>query len=340
MLRIAAGLVLALFVIPAVAFGQTEPVGRPDTGKALMRSGDQRCDRCHGVDGEGAYGPDLAGTTLTFAQFARAVRQPFGIMPSFTEGQMSDQRLADIRAYFASLPRVATPGPRRQLVPEGASAAQRTYIDFATCGQCHGPEAVGQPRHLAGGAGADWEWFKKTVYEHSSTWPRGHMPNFSRDRLPESVLREVWQYLSVDLGLLADVRASVNAPASSNGNATYTVTVQNFGLKGKGMTAEGLSISVAVPAEATVVSATGTGYQGVRPDPKTGAPTARWSLARLVAAEAQTFTITLSGPAAAAGIAKGSLVSWAKPALREGFPKTVTTEDSVNITAARAAESQ
>jgi hypothetical protein len=235
---------------------------------------------------------------------------------------------------------VSSPGPWRQVVPEGAPAVQRTYINFATCGQCHGPEAVGQPRHLAGGAGADWEWFKKTVYEHSSTWPRGHMPSFSRDRLPESVLKEVWEYLSVDLGLLADVRASVATGTPSGGNVTYTVTVRNFGLRGKGLTAEGLSIAVAVPAQASVVSATETGYQGARPDPKTGASIAHWSVPRLPAAEAQTYTITLSGAGAAAGIAKDSVVSWAKPALREGFPKTVTKEDSVNITVARTVDSQ
>jgi mono/diheme cytochrome c family protein len=331
-----------LLLLPALAFAQAsaEPAGRPDAGQALMRSADQRCDRCHGVNGEGAFGPDLAGTALSFTQFTRAVRQPFGIMPSFTAGQMSDQQLADIRAYFASLPRVAAPGPWRQLIPGDAPEVQKTYIELAMCGQCHGPEAVGQPRHLAGGAGADWEWFKKTVYEHSSTWPRGHMPNFSRSRLPESILKDVWNYLSVDLGLLADVRASANAGVTSGGGVTYTLIVRNFGVKGKGLAAEGMSINLAVPAQSSVVGATGAGYQGVTRDAKTGDSLARWSVPRLAASEAQTYTVTLSGSGAAAGIAKGSTVSWAKPAVREGFPNTRTSDDSVNITVARANESQ
>lgn len=343
MLKIAVGLSVALFVLPVFAQGQAgnvAPVGRPELGKALMRSNDQRCDRCHGVDGEGGYGPDLAGTGLSFAQFRRAVRQPFGIMPSFTEGQISDQQMADIMAYFASLPRVAAPGPWRQPVPEDASPVQKAYIDVAACGQCHGPDAVGQPRHLAGGAGADFEWFKKTIYEHSSVWPRGHMPNFSRDRLPESVLKQIWDYLSVDLGLLADVRASVNTGMPGGGNVTYTLSVQNFGITGKGLAAEGLSIHVAVPADASVVSATGTGYQGIRRDPKMGADIAVWSLPRLAATERHTYTLTLSGARAAAGIAKGSTVSWSKPAVREGFPNTVTHDDSVNLTVTRSAGSQ
>lgn len=343
MLRIALGLSVGLFLLPAFAHGQAgsvDLVGRPDVGKALMRSNDQRCDRCHGVDGQGGYGPDLAGTGLSFAQFRRAVRQPFGIMPSFTEGQISDQQLADIMGYFASLPRVAVPGPWRQLVPEGAPPVQRAYINFATCGQCHGAEAVGQPRHLAGGAGADFDWFKKTVYEHSSVWPRGHMPNFSRDRLPESVLKEIWDYLSVDLGLLADVRASVNTGIPRGGNVTYSLTVQNFGITGKGLAAEEISISIAVPPGASVVSATGTEYQGVRRDTTIGADVAVWTLPRIAAAEKQTYTVTLSGAGAAAGIAKGSTVSWSKPAVRAGFPKTVTQDDSVNFTVTTGAGSQ
>jgi len=189
MLKMAVGLSVGLFVLPAFAqrqAGNVEPVGRPEVGKALMRSNDQRCDRCHGVDGEGGYGPDLAGTGLSFTQFKRAVRQPFGIMPSFTEGQ----------------------------------------------------------------------------------------------------------------------------------------------------------INVAVPAEASVVSATGTGYKGVRRDPKSGADFAVWSVPRIAAAEKQTYTLTLSGTAAATGIAKGSTVSWSKPAVREGFQNTVTQDDSVNLTVTRSAGSQ
>lgn len=343
MLRMAVGLFVGCALLPTLAVAQTggpDPVGRPDAGQALMRSNDQRCDRCHGVNGEGGYGPDLAGTSLSFAQFTRVVRQPFGIMPSFVESQISDQQLADILAYFASLPRVAAPGPWRQQVPAGASPVQRAYIDVAMCGQCHGPEAVGQPRHLAGGAGADFEWFRKTIYEHSSVWPQGHMPNFSRDRLPESTLKEIWQYLSADLGLLADVRASVNAGRPSGGNVTYTLNVQNFGIAGKGLSAEGISVNVAVPAGASVVGTTGAGYQGVRRDPKTGVDLAVWSIPSLTAAQKQTHTLTLSGTTATAGVSKGSTVTWSKPAVREGFPNTVTQDDSVNIAVVRDTATQ
>jgi hypothetical protein len=154
------------------------------------------------------------------------------------------------------------------------------------------------------------------------------------------VLREIWQYLSVDLGLLADVRASSDTGVRKGDAVTYTVTLQNLGVAGKGLAAEGLSIRLAVPARASVVSATGAGYQGVRRDPQTGAESAVWSVPSLQAAEKQTYSVTLSGPTATDGVAKGSSVSWSKPALREGFPNTKSRDDSVNVTVTRDAASQ
>lgn len=39
---------------------------------------------------EGGYGPDLAGTGLSFTQFKKEVREPWGVMPMFNEKQKSD----------------------------------------------------------------------------------------------------------------------------------------------------------------------------------------------------------------------------------------------------------
>ena len=138
--------------------------------------------------------------------------------------------------------------------------------------------------------------------------------------------------MSVDLGLLADVRASADAGVASGANVVYTVNVQNFGVVGKGLAAEEISISLVLPAGASVVSTTGGGYQGVRRDSAIGAELAVWSVPRIAAAERQIYTLTLSGPGAAAGLARGSTVSWARPVVREGFPNTVTHNDSVNVT--------
>ena len=44
-----------------------------------------------GFTGRAAYGPDLAGLGLTFEQFTRQIRQPWGAMPRWSERQLPDQ---------------------------------------------------------------------------------------------------------------------------------------------------------------------------------------------------------------------------------------------------------
>src|SRR5579871_5931823 len=42
-----------------------------------------QCRNCHGPQGEGQFGPDLAGRGLNGAQVYRAAHQPWGVMPAF-----------------------------------------------------------------------------------------------------------------------------------------------------------------------------------------------------------------------------------------------------------------
>src|ERR1700719_2912403 len=118
-------LALALLVLPLAQSGASAqtPAGSPAAGKAYWEREAPRataCRTCHGSSGEGAFGPDLAGRGLNAAQFERAVRQPWGIMPAFVESQLSGQDAADLAAYFASLPKVAESGKWRVEVPVGA----------------------------------------------------------------------------------------------------------------------------------------------------------------------------------------------------------------------------
>jgi mono/diheme cytochrome c family protein len=146
------------------------------------------CLSCHGVNGEGAFGPDLAGRDWRFENFAHAVRKPWGIMPAYTERQVTDQNIADLVAYVNSLPAVAEPGPWRTQVPADAPPGLRLLIETVGCAQCHGG-VLNNARRAAGGVGADFEWFEEEVYEHTAGTPTGRMGNFSRARLPEAVLR-------------------------------------------------------------------------------------------------------------------------------------------------------
>jgi mono/diheme cytochrome c family protein len=121
-------LVVVLFLLPLSQRALSQqasptPAGDPEKGKVLwQRTEHIECRECHGTNGEGALGPDLAGRKLTRAQFIHAVRKPWGVMPAFAESQISDRELVDLMAYFDSLPTVAQPGPWKRPVPEGARA--------------------------------------------------------------------------------------------------------------------------------------------------------------------------------------------------------------------------
>lgn len=182
---------------------------RPDAraGKVFWEQSTTFCPVCHGDRGQGGYGPDLAGRRLSVQQFRRQVRQSWGVMPRWTADQISDRTLADVHAYLTSLRPVDKPGPWTTPVPRNAPPHLRYFIETYGCGQCHGTdmEAV-----LLGGAFSkmDFAWFAKTVYTHTADFPTGKMGSFSRDRLPEQMLRIMWN------STLAEVRGREKAKAT------------------------------------------------------------------------------------------------------------------------------
>lgn len=284
-----------------------------------------RCANCHGTQGEGGYGPDLAGRGISFEAFRRAVRAPWGIMPAYSERQMSDQTLADMYAFLSSLSPPAKLGTKQYTAPAGAPIGQIYMIESYGCASCHGPEIL-FPRQVLGGAeGAalDFEHFEEMVYEHSSLYPAGRMGNYSRHRLPEPILREIFRFIKDDLGLLVPMTAVMSQGVADGPNTTYTLAVRNTGAKGKGLTAEEITVAVMLPPSANVVGMTGPRYQGVQPnvrgDHDAVGSAAVWKGNRLAAGEDLRFQITLAGPPAAANeLFKDSVVEWLKPVIRPG----------------------
>ncbi|MDQ5841169.1 MAG: c-type cytochrome, partial [Chloroflexota bacterium] len=312
----------------------TTPHGTAEAGKAVWALGNTSCRNCHGGDGEGAFGPALAGRKLPYERFRNYVRNPIGRMPGYVESELTDQEMADLVAYFDTLPPVAKPGPWRFPLPEGAPRGQQLAVATIGCAQCHGV-TLETPRHGAAEVTGDWEWFKRQVYEHTTAqreqWsqldpqmprttpmaagPPGRnrirMGNYARARLPESTLKEIWDW-AIDLGRLAPLVGRVTPGAATANGTTYTVDVTNAGVKNKGITVEDITVSLALPAGAKVVSATGAGYQGVRHDEEAKSEVAVWRVPSMVATDRQAFTITLS-PAATA--LRGT-IRWARPAVK------------------------
>ena len=326
--------VLVLFAWAQVGVGAQ--AGDAQAGKASWEGSfglqqTQLCRTCHGVNGEGGFGPDLAGRQLSVEQFRQAVRKPWGIMPAFTEQQLSDQGIADLHAYMTRLPAVAQPGPWRIPVPSGAPRGQELLIATVGCSQCHGP-VLANPRRFAGAVDADYAWFAHLVYEHTTAMPEFrtlvgepaapvYMGNYSRVRLPESLLHEMWDYV-VELGFRVPITARLSAGVPAGNGVMYTLTLENGGLLGKGLTAEELSIELRLPSGSTVANTSGAGYQGVQRDPESGADIAVWEVPRMAPKDEQAYMITLSG--SGAEMPRGT-VSWSRPALGDG------SSDRINV---------
>jgi len=331
-------LAFALLAVPLAQSGvSAQTAGSPAAGKAYWERAAPRatlCRQCHGSNGEGAFGPDLAGRGLSAAQVARAVHQPWGIMPAFVESQLSDQDAADLAAYFASLPKVAEPGKWRVEVPAGAPPGQANLINIG-CAQCHGPEFNG-PRGNMGAVNMAFDDFANLVYNHTTAMPQHRallgqtatnldMGNYSRARLSVGTLRSIYFWARDEIGVRVPLAGTLSKGEAGPSGVTYTLTVRNNGLQGKGVIAEGVTVGLNVPADTTVVAATGTGYQGVHTDDKTKASMAVWQLPRSAPKDEERITITLSKAATAAANLRGQ-IHWAKPA-----PKTGPSPDVVNI---------
>ena len=300
----------------------------PAAGKSLWDGNNTFCKNCHGKNGEGAFGPDLAGRGLSAAEFQQAVRKPWGVMPAFIEDQVSDAELASMAAYFATMPKSAEPGPWRVPVAADAPHGQQVYM-AAGCAQCHGA-TFDQPRASFGGRAGDFAQMKDLVYTHTTAMPkleptrpgtRLRMGNFNTLRLSEGQLKEVYDWAHDEIGF----RPQLQAQFAAGEGASYALNVANNGEAGKGLVAQGVTIDLVIPAGVTVASATGTGYKGVHMDAQAKANVAEWQVPRLAPKDAQAFTITLSQPPANAADLKGT-IRWAKPA-----PKTGPNLDVVNF---------
>ncbi len=308
--RLVAVLMLVPFLSAAPSAQSEEPAGDAASGQGAFMgaNGGAYCGLCHGFGGRGGFGPDLAGGRgLTFAQFTRAVRQPWGVMPRFP--RVADKTLADIYAYLLTTDPVDEPGAWRVGVPPaGAPRGQLAATSYG-CTQCHSGEMLHPRRDLGRvAADVDFEHFKGIVYQHAPAL----MGIFSRERLPESQLQEIFDFIMLE-GLLVPLTAHIGPGAQEGDNTTYTLTIGNTGTPGKGLTAEDVTISLVVPAGATVVSATGTGYTGVSHDAELDGDVAVWKVPTVAPQDEQIYTVTLSGVESTRGIFTGSRVAWERP---------------------------
>jgi hypothetical protein len=184
-------------------------------------------------------------------------------------------------------------------------------------------------RAVMGGIDASFEWFIGIVYAHPAAYPptraslgeppfeRLAMGSFSPTRVPESMLRDMWTYI-VDLGFRPRLRGQLSAGVPSSDGVVYTLTIDNSGVEGIGLTAEDVTVTLVVPTGASVVAASGSGYQGVSRDEEASADVAVWKVSRMAPQYRETYTLTLSQAGAAENDLRGR-IRWEEPAVTTAF---------------------
>lgn len=334
---------VGLLLAPLLQAPAASPAPDPQSGATQYRA--KLCYMCHGENGEGGFGPDLAGGRVTLEQFRHEIRKPWGVMLAYTERQLPDQKVADIYAFLQAKPKVAEPAHWHwPPLPASATLSQRMYMNTG-CAQCHEPENKFGRMWLGEHAKeVNFEYFAKQIYTHTDKYPTGGMGNYSKERLPEMVLREIYKYHVEELGMRASVGGGIQVGEQKDGNTTYNLTVTNRGVKNVGLDVEGMTVFVRIPPGMKVVAGTGTGYKGVqplatlglqpglaiathpeadgrivRPPADTAGDVIVWKIPALPASEKVALSFTLPG-APNADLVKafdGSTIHWDKPGRSE-----------------------
>ena len=162
------------------------------------------------------------------------------------------------------IPKVSEPGKWRFDVPTNASKGQAIAYNMG-CVQCHGQYMAG-PRDDFGAVNADMAWFRRMVYQHvteiqvhrrelGNPENRPNMGNFNPNRLYEGELQEVYNWIKNDLGFRVPMRGRLSKGEQAGNGVTYKLDVDNFGLPGKGITAEEITVRVQIPSGTTGKSA-------------------------------------------------------------------------------------
>ena len=96
-------LLAVLLVFSALVLGQT-PQGSAERGRKIYQ--DKWCHSCHGTVGQGGErgaGPRIAPSPFPYEAFVMQTRRPRANMPRYPVEVLSDQEMADIYAYVASI---------------------------------------------------------------------------------------------------------------------------------------------------------------------------------------------------------------------------------------------
>ncbi len=178
---IAGALLLAVSAVAAA--GPSSNVAWDSATRALVASGDPAagkqkaaaCAGCHGNDGIGTSPtfPNLAGQLAPYLykqlrDYKDGKRNDSAIMTGTVAG-LSDQDMADLAAWFASLPLPPPEGKSTdsKVARELADGVGGTR-EFPPCGACHGARGEGKIVHVPALAGQKAAYLEATLKNYKS----------------------------------------------------------------------------------------------------------------------------------------------------------------------------
>lgn len=157
-----------------------------------------QCSECHGPQGLGGIGPQLASTKLAYDQFLHVVRTAIPPKPAYPPEQLSDEAVYDIYAWVRTqIPPAQFAGPEVGSVtsepPSLEDMRSMTIWTCRSCDSCHGVFAQGGPDGpmLAG--------INDPVEEELARMRRtaDKIPEHSSDHISDEIFKKLYEWLKM-----------------------------------------------------------------------------------------------------------------------------------------------
>lgn len=227
--------VLALLVLTtSVALAQD-----PTAGEKTWKEQVWQCARCHGPNGEGLWARPLSNSTATEDEWIAQVRTPRRFMPSFSDTQVSDQQIKDMRAFI-----LTQPAPAADFKPKDPGTATdpgENTMRQGRCIACHEEAIVSASgptinSMIERGVTPTAE----SVLKQLRT-PFKNMPAYTAAQVPDEAAAPIAAFLTAQVEKAKQAQAPAALP-TSGGDSPDTTLPLTILLIGSGLALAGLTL--------------------------------------------------------------------------------------------------
>jgi len=180
--------------------------GNPAAGKTVAET---KCASCHGLDGKGTAAdiPHLAGQKAAYLQLAmqeyKAGKRAHAALQQLG-AELSDAQLADISAYYASLPRI-----KATTSNAGDAGKQAT----AVCAACHGADGNSVMQGTPSLAGQHASYLVASLNAYKNGTRKDPTMSAQAAKLDTTTIETIAAYYSAQKATSRGAPAGVNAAA-------------------------------------------------------------------------------------------------------------------------------